>query len=173
MISIEPLDPYTDIVKEEYAKKGQAVSDTTANIINPFKDKKFFFIQIEECLFSEYYEAYKDKNASYMMIPWINGIGEAKYIVYGDRNTWQLFSIMRLDKALPVPSDLGPEMLELMPRKYFMQDYNSMINFKTGKYILLKMNNLGSNALTRMFLNFMSKRQDMIGFDAEQFTQSK
>ena len=150
------------------------MSDTTANIINPFKDKKFFYIQTSEGLFKDYAEAYEDRTYIYNVIPFIEGIGEADYIVYGDTNMVQLFATMHLVKASPIPSDIGPELLDLMPvGDYYMDCYNNAINFKTGKYILLKMTNAGSHFLTNKFIYSISTGQNMIGFDAELFAQSK
>lgn len=162
------------MIQYEYAKKGQAMSEKTATIINPFSDSEFFFINTTRIAYKSLDETFLGEDLFVDIIPNACNLDVDDFIVYGNRIESQIYGIKKLVMRIPIDPGMIPLLTQLIPRSKDRTDdlevYNWRINPTRGEFQLIVMNNISDNSLDNMF--FLGMGENSIGFDAEQFTDN-
>lgn len=150
------------------------MSDTTANIINPFSNSRFFFINTTRIAYEKLAETFKGADLFIDIIPDACRSDVDEFIVYGNRVESEIYGIKRLVKIIPLQPEMIPVATQLVPRSKERTDdlelYNWRIKPKRGQFQMIVMNNISDNSLNNMF--FQNFGKNSIGFDAEQFTNN-
>lgn len=148
------------------------MSEKIANIINPFSNSEFFFINTNRCAYKSLDETFTGEDLFVDIIPNVCNLDIDDFIVYGNRIDSQIYGIKKLVMRIPIDPDKIPLLTQLIPRSKERTDdlevYNWRINPTRSEFQLIVMNNISDNSLDNMF--FLNMGENSIGFDAEQFT---